>query len=171
MKLMKLITTIAITICIALMAYEGFQLLGGDNTIHTGVNFILIVGVILSLISFRLSIQKQSKFVVLQLLLVITLIAFALIISINKDFLLSIWNYTVAVLIIQQGIILLPSKKPSKPLLLFVKYLTLVTMIVMAVICIFKIGKPAVHTSIFYALIAVSIGAFFRIFIKENQSA
>lgn len=170
MKLMKLITTIAITLCIALLAYEGFQFLGGDNSVHTGINFLLIICSTVSLISFRLSIQEHSKYVAVQLLLVLGFIGLSIGISGNKELLLTLWNYAIAIIILQQGLIILSSKKPSSALLSIIHYVNLITILSMTVICIFEIGHPAIFTAMFYALIAVSIGAITRVFAEKNQS-
>lgn len=168
MKLIKLITTILITLSLILAGYLGFKMMTQDNNIHTGITLLLVFSTIAALISFRLTLSSTTKRLYAQVIITILILLGILAMYFDRSLILTLWNYTLGLFILQQGILLLTPYKANSFFLKIVHYIVLSTSLLMILLCVFKIGEGYLFTLLFFGLILMSLGTITRSFIEKH---
>lgn len=172
MKILKLVTTILITLSILLTGYFSFSFAtSGQEVINTGVTLVLLFFLVIVLLSFRLSLTKDNEKLFLPSTLTILLIIGLGLMYFQRPWIESLWNYTLAGFILLQGVNLMRTismkSKTGKP----VQILTAITILFITALCLIKIDTPFLFYIAGIALVLTSIGIIINEFLgKSNQS-
>ena len=172
MKILKLVTTILITLIILLTGYFSFSFAtSGQEVIRTGVTLVLLFFLVIVFLSFRLSLSRNNQKLLLPSILTLLLIIALGLMYFQRPWIDTIWNYTLAGFVLLQGINLMHNinlkSKIGKPL----QILTGVTFLFITTLCILKLNTPLLFSIAGIALVLTSIGIIINEFLgKSSQS-
>lgn len=170
MKVLRLITTILITLCVLSTGFYAFRLsTAGTELIGFGVTLIYLFFILLVLFSYRLTLAGLNKNIAPPSILVLLIIIALSLMYFNREMIPMLWNYTLAAFITLQGINLLPRISKQTVLQKTTYYLIIGSTLILAGLCIVRVNAEIAYTTAIVLLGITSLVSISESIVRKNN--
>ena len=170
MKVLRLITTVLITICVLLVGFFAFRLsTAGKEMISIGMTLLYIFFILLVLFSYRLTLAGHNEKITIPSLLVLMIILGLSIMYFSRETIPSLWGYTLAGFITLQGINLLPRVQNKTKLQVATHIMIIVSTLGLASMCIIKVNAGFLFTAAMILLTITSLLSITENILRKND--